>query len=818
MPATFMTVGFNATSALLTWRLSQSNLYNVYTYWPTNEVTFTTDIFGKGPSTFVPNQLDIQNLPPGTPRMNIVLLVINSIKDVSRMCKKIQPVIDKRTLILVDVSGGTGPLQQRLVRPQLSKNQVVGIICDFKAVIVCQQQPKFEVHQYGDSSSTGPKPGCYIEPVAPKITATLATALQSCGIPVQHPKNVASFGALQWERCITVVVFELLGVALGKPTVEDLVGDVVAKPIIDGLIGELTSIAQAAGVKGLPSKSQFVKSSSTLVRRAPTNFPIKNATWLFSEYYNKHPLPLDFLLLLPIVLTDELSKSGPTPYLESLYAFTSHLVSVNDRPSILLTRNLGQAQSSGVSEETTKRAKDLEAAEATLARVRRELKDQELSILQREKESELREESMNARLAKLEEQKASIQQHEANIQQHIQTQVNAEVAKVKQEMEQTIQQQVQLRSSAAIAKAKEEMTVESRASSRTSSSGSGPDSDREQLLEQRERMLERRERAIIQRERQQQASRPSPNGMPSPNPNAMAPNNGRRLTGSVPNGNVPNGGMPNGVPPPMPISTPRSNSQPWIGPNGMTSPPNGLPRGRHHSIDQQAPRAPMSPPLPRSSTNLAGMLNDFSFDGANRSSRRSMSRAQSVSSVNIYEPPSQGSGSRSRPSLPNSALFSQQLQLDGIMSLANDRYGMVSRSTRGNNAALSADHQPPRPFSHGGHQPVKSKSNYSPNGNDGYNDFGSGSGSGGSSGSVNSVKPRRSPGQSPPRDPSYDAYRVYDSAEQQWNAGSGNSQSTLPRSRTGTPPTPQMGDGPQPPAGGIPKLAPIESYPLEFAL
>lgn len=843
MPATFMTVGFNATSALLTWRLSQSNLYNVYTYWPTNEVTFSTDMFGKGSQTFLPNQLDIQNLPPGTPRMNIVLLVINSIKDVARMCKKIQPIIDKRTLILVDVSGGTGPLQQQLVKPHLSKNQVAGIICDFNAVVLSQTQPKFEIAQYGDSSSTGPKPGCYIEPVAPKITATLLTALKSCGIPAQHPKNVAVFGALQWERCITVVVFELLNVALGRPTVEDLVGDVVAKPIIDGLINELTSIAQAAGVKGLPSRSQFVKSSSSLVRRAPADFPIKRASWLFAEYYNKRPLPLDFLLLLPIVLTDELSKTGPTPYLESLYAFTSHLVSVNERPSILLTRNLGPTQNATVSEESLKRTKDLEATEAALARSRRELKDQELSILQREKETELREESVNARLIKLEQQESSIQQH-------IQAKVDAEVARIKQEMDQTMHEQIQIQTSSAVAKAKEEMAAETRASSSNSSRDGNIDSDREQHLEQRERMLERRERALIQRERQQQVPRP-PNGMPSPNPNGMPPSNGRRPNGSVPNGSMPNGGIPNGVPLPMStprsnsqpwngpygmssppngsapnglppaMTTPRTNSQPWNGPSGLSSPPNGSSRGRNQSVDHQTPRQPpMSPPLPRSSTNLAGMFNDFSFDPSSRGSRRSMSRAQSVSSVNIYEPTSQGPAPRSRPSVPNSASFSQQFQLDGIMSLANDRYGMVSRSTRGSNAALSADQQPPRPFSHGGYHQGhgKSRSNYMPNGQDGYNDFGSVSGSGGSSGSVNSVRMRRSPGESPSRDASYDAYGVYDPNDHQWNAGSGNSQSTLPRSQTGTPPTPQMGDGPQPQAIGLPKLAPIESYPLEFAL
>lgn len=855
MPATFMTVGFSASSALITWRLSQSSLFQVYTYWPANEVTFSTQTFGNTTSTFLPNQLDLQNLPPGTPPMNIVLLVINSIKDVSRMCKKIQPVIDKRTLILVDVSAGTGPLQ-RVVRPHLSKNQVAGIVCDFNVRVIAQEQPRFEIAQYGDAKSTGPKPACIIEPVAPKVTASLVTALQSVGMNCQQPKTVALFGAHQWERSIAIVAFELLGLVLGRPTVEELISDVVAKPIIDGLITELTSVAQATGVKGLPSKHQFIKSSSALVRRAPPGFRLNRASWLFAEYYEKQPVSLDFLLLLPILLADELSKSGPTPYLESLYAFSSHLVTLNDHPSPLLARNLDDVQAKAMADDSiVQRTKDLDAAELGLVQARREAKESELRNIQREEQCELREQSLMARLEKLEQQEVVMAQRSAEIERQQEQAISRAVAqavaqavtKTRQEMAAQMEQQVQIRTAEALARAREE-TSASRASSRTSSSGSNGDSDREQTLEQRERALDRRERALVQRELQLQAARP-PSNLGSPVPN-MPANVRPRHNGSMPNLQ-------------SATATPRTQSQQWGPANGLASPPytngpplpngpvpngpvpngpssaaNGvpgagmapphLPRSRRPSVDQPGARPGMSPPT-RSGTNLAGMFNDYSLEGASRP-RRPMSRAQSISSVSNFEANGSAANRNHRPSIPNSATFSQQFQLDGIMSMANDRYGMVSRKNRGSTAGLSSDQQQvPRPFVHGsqvhGRSGSKAHLHQQPlpqqhprQSHDSGNDYGSGGsgGSAGSSGSVNSVKPaRRSPEASPV---TYEVYGSYDPNEQAWNSASANSQSSLPRSRTGTPPTPQMGVEGSHLSLNLPKLAPIEKLSLEFAL
>jgi len=819
---TVLTMGFSPAAAVATWRLASSRMFQCFTYWPIDSVLFDSEVFGQQqeyrPTHFdLGNAAEIQKLPGRA--FSVVILIVPTIKDVVRMCRRVQSVVNKNTLVLVDVSGGIAPLQ-RIVRTNLEASQVGGIICDLDAEFETKSGGKWTIVHRKSSK----KASLTIEPTQSKILSALETAWSATGLAAAHPKSAAVFGELQWQNTIAVVAFELLTVALDIPEPEKLGASLIAKPIIDGLVSELCMVAHASGIKSLPSKSKMVARGIELARRAPASFSVRGASRSYYDVYRRTSIALDFLVLLPILLSDELPKGGPTPYLESLYAYMSRLLDLNNNTyqSELFQRK------DQVSVDPTVLAQLNQRSEAVLAK-ETEMRAREQRCNEVLEEIRVQKEQHASRAADLESQTA---QHQRRLQSFEELNERSDKLRLREEQFSEMERKL---------------------------------TQKDRGLRQREMDIVNREQAMLSREPmymngggaamavdpvvpgQQSPPEPpqpttpggttysrfdprAPRTNPPP-PAAMTPQmapgpqqqfyagqnrsrasqvpmNGMMYAGPVMNGHTPmmnggapmmNGGVPvvNGVGP-MPTSSSSASIHSAYSPDGrpMSRVPYGAPVG------QQGMYAPQAAP------------------GQRRRAPRRMSTDDAGDLGPTYR--------RRQQSMPvNSTLFSQNFQLDGVIGSATDRYHFVSRGRNKPGARdpkLSSDeaaYTQGRKFVHGGPAStgtmpsrVSSSHNISVDlGGSAYPDSASRSFNPGdlSSNSLGNASQRKSVGainkmlssgsrsMLPTRPSEFGGFafgdQLDDHANSNGSSGSNNvsssgSNGTPNRSRTGTPPTP----------------------------
>lgn len=700
MPAV-LTMGFSPAASVATWRLASTGHFDCYIYWPASVLQLTSDVFGN--ESYRPKQLDFAR--PPRDGFSIVLLVIPSIRDVQRMCKRLQPVITKNTLILVDVSGGIAPLQ-RLVRAALPKSSVAGIIFDIDAELTSASKDGWSVTHRRSADF-----GAIVEPPssssAQKVLQSLEVAMTIGGIRTEHPKTQQAFGAIQWMRTIQLVAFELVGIVLELPTPEEVVTSVVAQPLLEGVIAELTQVAHAANVKGLPSKQQIISRAGKLTRRAPAGYPYQGATRAFYDFDRGVPLALDFYLLFPILLADELPKGQSTPYLESLFAFLTHLcdLSLGNKKTKILGRIADQPKSvpqefdseelkglrikvSNYERQADKFNETERKLQQAEARIRESSSDRAREIRQHNEEKQ----------SEMDRIRLELEQRQAEWQQSVDER-ERELQRREQEIKDD-RGQTQNVNPAHIARERELVSREQQLLNRE-----------QQLLEQ-ERTLKLKTESF-ELNRSNVSPTPSgpvgvPSGPPSGPPNGP-PNGPSSVPSGLFNGQHPvNGHLRNQAqytngyghwapgygPPQGPALGPALG--PVVGsPHGP--PAHGLAQGPPLGPPQGPPSAPvpapmtttMGPPLgaaqsrrsmatlaPRSSQNLPA------------TSRRRLSQQQDVDMMSVT--------SRRKQSAPNafgsSTSLSQRLQLDSIANSVSDPYHSVGRAQRASaDATLSAD-------------------------------------------------------------------------------------------------------------------------------
>ena len=374
-----LSFGFSPAAAVASWRLVASNSYQVYTYWPVNSIQFNSDAFGQQVTQDfqhfdIANSKQIASLPFKT--FSVVILVVPAISDVSRMCKRLSPVISKSTTVLVDVSGGFAPLQ-RYVKGRLgSSYNVNGVIFDIDAELEAtsetQWMVKHSVSNTRSAASTGTS--VVLEPGSNsvnKVLTALEAAWKTSNLTAQHLKNSNAFGELQWQRNIAIVAYELLGYALSIPDPNAVASNLIAKPILEGLINELCSVALACGTKNVSAK-QIISAGASNVRLAPASSNMPKTSRVFFDLAEGNHVFLDFVLLLPILLSDALPKGGVTPYLESLYAY--------------ITRKLESEKEGGGAARLGAASKELEAKEQEVTELREELAKLDQKIKEQDSE------------------------------------------------------------------------------------------------------------------------------------------------------------------------------------------------------------------------------------------------------------------------------------------------------------------------------------------------------------------------------------------------------------------------------------------------
>lgn len=302
--------------------------------------------------SLAPNALDIGS---NMTEFDIVILSLGSLRDLSRAKRALHSIIlANKTLVLVNCTRNP-PLQQ-FVREKLP--QSLAICAEGLFYADSPTAPYTSSHSSNSSLLYHAEvEGVLIEPLEvlnkiygmgsanPSAMSTFGSNLEyvkaafSSVLTYDYPQSQEKFLARQWAQVIPVIALECLTITMDTPNIHDLVQSVVARPLIDGLIKELTAIARAQGAyeADLPRSLDDIKwqNIKTVIPSSKT-VHLSRSPVIFHDFYFHHHVPVDLMLLYPILMCDDLAEKGRsnglqgTSYLESLFAFMTTLSKIND--------------------------------------------------------------------------------------------------------------------------------------------------------------------------------------------------------------------------------------------------------------------------------------------------------------------------------------------------------------------------------------------------------------------------------------------------------------------------------------------------------
>lgn len=232
------------------------------------------------------------------------------------------------------------------------------------------QNPLYYILHSGQSTKTT------FSPISSRFSSALSFKYKSMVVALQNSGIEAiispSYDVSQWSNVIPFLSFECLSVLLESPTPQSLINNVLSKPLYMGLINELMELAtrhsnyafpqnyaQSIVDKFVNSQSHFSYnfknassdnstnennesstssfSSTSSLTFAISDPPYLDSPLLFYNYFHSLSIYPDLMLLQPILLADDYGIK--TPYLESVFAYLSQMVSYNNsNNSVFLTR------------------------------------------------------------------------------------------------------------------------------------------------------------------------------------------------------------------------------------------------------------------------------------------------------------------------------------------------------------------------------------------------------------------------------------------------------------------------------------------------
>lgn len=332
--------------------------------------------------------------------VDVVLFSATSLKNLSTLHTTLAPVVQpNHTIILVDSTGYAG--LHSLVQNRFPENPVCAISTQASVRLIPNDDPHSHNNTHNTHDPTpllihsGYNTTTWISPNAQfeQRLTSIVQAFQQAGTDASMPQN---YDQLQWGRLIPMLAFQPLCVVLEAKTPQALINNVLSKPLYSGIMTELMAIASkhamctfgseylsemvqefsvSAGASlAVPANGGLTpspKSSSTGSTMAFSP-PLLDAPDMLYSYYNSLPIHVDLLLLQPILMADDYGIK--TPYLESLFAFMSQMVSYNEKTSDMIVRKqLGNSSPGSREKELEEREQQLQQRERQL-----ELKEQKL--------------------------------------------------------------------------------------------------------------------------------------------------------------------------------------------------------------------------------------------------------------------------------------------------------------------------------------------------------------------------------------------------------------------------------------------------------
>ncbi|KAI8934504.1 hypothetical protein NX059_008205 [Plenodomus lindquistii] len=323
-----LSVGGNAVSAFLSWRLQATNACDVTLVWKSGfdsvaqyGISFKSALYGNErfkPYAVVRTPEDAAH--SSKQPFDYVLLCVKALPDVYDIANIIESVVSpQHTCILMNTTHSLGV--ESYLEQRFPTNVVLSLVSG--AEISQLGASEFE-HKGATDIWVGPanKNAAIPPQIQSDMAEALAMTLSSGQVDCKVSPNIRQ---QQYERMIGPIAFHPASVLFETPNHAELIEKVGVRPLITGVLDEMIALAQA-------QECSFPDNFRETMLQDFTKQPQENNSTMWMDYEAKRPMEIETYLGAPLKLAKEAGVA--VPRIETLYATLHHLNIVNrNRPA-----------------------------------------------------------------------------------------------------------------------------------------------------------------------------------------------------------------------------------------------------------------------------------------------------------------------------------------------------------------------------------------------------------------------------------------------------------------------------------------------------
>ncbi|KAF1962977.1 hypothetical protein CC80DRAFT_101914 [Byssothecium circinans] len=321
-----LSVGGNAVSAFLSWRLQATNACDVTLVWKSGYesvaqygISFRSALYGNErfkPYSVVRTPEDAAH--SSKQPFDYVLLCVKALPDVYDIANIIESVVSpQHTCILMNTTHSLG------VESYLEQRFPTNVVLSLVSGAELSQLGASEFEHKG-ATDIWVGPANRNSAIPPQIQTDMAEALAMTLSSGQVDSKVSpNIRQQQYERMIGPIAFHPASVLFETPNHAELLEKVGVRPLITGVIDELITLARAQGCTFPPDYRE-----TTMQQMAQ---PQDNNSTMYLDFEAKRPMEIETYLGSPLKLAQE--ANVVVPRIETLYAALHHINIVNrNRP------------------------------------------------------------------------------------------------------------------------------------------------------------------------------------------------------------------------------------------------------------------------------------------------------------------------------------------------------------------------------------------------------------------------------------------------------------------------------------------------------
>ncbi|KAF2829710.1 ApbA-domain-containing protein [Ophiobolus disseminans] len=321
-----LSVGGNAVSAFLSWRLQATNACDVTLVWKSGYdsvaqygISFKSALYGNErfkPYAVVRTPEDAAH--SSKQPFDYVLLCVKALPDVYDIANIIESVVSpQHTCILMNTTHSIGV--ESYLEQRFPTNVVLSLVSG--AEIVQLGASEFE-HKGATDIWVGPanKNAAIPAQIQSDMAEALAMTLSSGQVDCKVSPNIRQ---QQYERMIGPISFHPASILFETPNHAELIEKVGVRALITGVLDELITLARA-------QECTFPADFRETTLQKMTQ-PQENNSTMWLDFEAKRPMEIETYLGSPLKLAQQANVS--VPRIESLYAILHHLNIANrNRP------------------------------------------------------------------------------------------------------------------------------------------------------------------------------------------------------------------------------------------------------------------------------------------------------------------------------------------------------------------------------------------------------------------------------------------------------------------------------------------------------